>query len=449
MNRPLGLAVIFLAMLSAGCRSMFYEPEDPAVAKKCTPVRSLLAKNYQIGGKANALVVGVGGSFVRRGPELTAEQSTRIVEFDRVCRAWVAGAVSSKEWADYLRKSVAASISEAEKNGDKVEASETLEKIKQYLEQSPADKAAFIDSVSQEVGRLRASSKEEITQELKRVYLELHPKVRSDDARADTMHADTVARVDSVADQVSDLSVQLAASRKDLRKINEALRESRILERPYGLDGKDQGEGDEDLSKAPDTTLGDSSDTKSLACKKSGNGMHSMGDTQSPDLSEDNPPVKNRQEANQGKANKPSIPVRNGRMTDGSKDRKARSPSEAGTGLAALCVFIAQDGGRLSYESDKLLQAAASVWSDQRSAVLIQRFGDRRIAAKSEPVLAQSRVNDLSRFLEERGVKVIKVVERDYVQSVGALFQSKRPIACIEVYTPPASLAQRSVAPSK
>lgn len=101
-----------MALTLQGCANMLQGifQEDPEIAKKCTPVQSVLAKNYKIASGFNAILIGLGGNYERTGVQLNADQTYRIMEADRLCRAWVNKAIKETDWSDYLLESSSASI---------------------------------------------------------------------------------------------------------------------------------------------------------------------------------------------------------------------------------------------------------------------------------------------------------------------------------------------------
>lgn len=77
-------------------------PENPKVAERCSPVRELLSKNYRREKKVDVVIAGAGTYEDRTGAILSNEEAARVAHIDAVCRAWVFGEVSGKQYAATL-----------------------------------------------------------------------------------------------------------------------------------------------------------------------------------------------------------------------------------------------------------------------------------------------------------------------------------------------------------
>ena len=100
----------FLLATLAGCQKHYGDYEDPEIAKKCSSVRQLLSKNYHDSNIFDFALISGGHKTEISGAELSNDQAMRIVEQDYICRAWVAGAVTSDQWDRYLLQSAATSM---------------------------------------------------------------------------------------------------------------------------------------------------------------------------------------------------------------------------------------------------------------------------------------------------------------------------------------------------
>jgi outer membrane protein OmpA-like peptidoglycan-associated protein len=76
--------------------------ENPKVAERCSPVRELLSKNYRLEKKVDVLIAKAGTYEDRTGAILSNEEAARVAHVDSVCRAWVFGEVSGKQYAATL-----------------------------------------------------------------------------------------------------------------------------------------------------------------------------------------------------------------------------------------------------------------------------------------------------------------------------------------------------------
>lgn len=200
--------LIAVILLLNGCGGgLFYMTENPEVAKKCSPIQSIVAKNYDV--DARAVVAGF--TFRRSGTELPPEVITRLVDLDAVCRSWVAGAVNSKEWAEYLRKNTAASYVKTAGAGTSEALSKALEPLRAAIEgmQLPPQYATtqdFLDSVRTLAEEYAKSKPEDVTKALDQAYTALGDKIRAGNAATDTYLA---AQMGSLNKRIDDLTKQI------------------------------------------------------------------------------------------------------------------------------------------------------------------------------------------------------------------------------------------------
>lgn len=110
-ERALLLGQLVVALLAiCACRSGT-PTEDPIVARRCSPVRALLSKNYHARGNAVLpLGLGAGMEYEAVGPIVSAEHANRITASDQLCRAWVAGAVSTSDYCSFILKVAVSSL---------------------------------------------------------------------------------------------------------------------------------------------------------------------------------------------------------------------------------------------------------------------------------------------------------------------------------------------------
>lgn len=87
--------------------------ENPEIANRCSPVRDLLAKNYRRERKVDVLVAGAGTYDSRTGAILSNDEAARVAHVDSVCRAWVYGEITGKQYAATLLGITSAAILEA------------------------------------------------------------------------------------------------------------------------------------------------------------------------------------------------------------------------------------------------------------------------------------------------------------------------------------------------
>ena len=107
-----------LTVALSGCVCNIQE-EDSEVAKRCTPVQSVLMKNYKLASKVDVVLAGLGLNYERSGVQLTPEQTNQIINADRMCRAVVHHDISDQAWGNYLLESAAASIAAIKRQADR------------------------------------------------------------------------------------------------------------------------------------------------------------------------------------------------------------------------------------------------------------------------------------------------------------------------------------------
>lgn len=101
----LAFSLVLAACHSEGPRLSPAAP--PEVAAKCTPVSSLLSKNYErTRGIAIPLIGSVGDSVSYEGAVLTSEAAERIARADSMCRAWVFGTISDGDYTRFLLSTI-------------------------------------------------------------------------------------------------------------------------------------------------------------------------------------------------------------------------------------------------------------------------------------------------------------------------------------------------------
>jgi outer membrane protein OmpA-like peptidoglycan-associated protein len=151
MNRCLKLALAaFLVSLLSGCAWMPWSPERLAttsrVAERCTSIGNVIGKNYQVSGKLNLLVGGMGVGWSQTGVVLSPEAAERQIEMDRLCRAWAVGAISDDKWSDIYVKFALASIAPLAR-ANTPEAQERVDEA-----------TAQLKSLAGEIAKLRSNS---------------------------------------------------------------------------------------------------------------------------------------------------------------------------------------------------------------------------------------------------------------------------------------------------
>src|SRR5262245_24874370 len=104
--------IVAIACLLSSC-SLFSvsQPDDPLVAKNCTNIDGLLAKNYRDAVSVDLYVISGGRAVSITGPEVTGTQAKMLADLNQACRAMVAGIISQEKFADIFEKYVAVSLS--------------------------------------------------------------------------------------------------------------------------------------------------------------------------------------------------------------------------------------------------------------------------------------------------------------------------------------------------
>lgn len=134
----------------SGCGWMPWNPERLAttqrVAERCTSIGNVIDKNYQVSGKLQLLVGGIGGGWSQTGVVLSPEAAERQIQMDRLCRAWAVGAISDDKWSEIYIQFALASMAPLVRSSDP-------EANKQVLEAT-----AQLKVLAEKIARLREGS---------------------------------------------------------------------------------------------------------------------------------------------------------------------------------------------------------------------------------------------------------------------------------------------------
>lgn len=211
------VACVFGAMLVSGCslfRTTQEQPEDPDVAVRCTPVRSLLSKNVR--SSANVTVpflFNLGGLYDRTGAVLDPTEVARVVRIDNACRAWVKGGMSPQDYGKVLLESTAATIVQTTNQEDRPGVVEAVVKYFDELKAKgnlPSDFTS--SSVSSQVASDSRLTQQELEAKLRITVAEIEAKFEHVDSGADLRQVQLVSRLDSIDRKLTKLE-QLGIAR--------------------------------------------------------------------------------------------------------------------------------------------------------------------------------------------------------------------------------------------
>lgn len=205
------ISMVLLLFLLNGCCRYFCTTEDQEVSKKCCPVRSVLAKNYNVDVRASILGNGGGVKYISKGPEVTSEHAVRIIEEDSICRAWVAGAIDAKDYAEYLLKSSAASLITTASSGDTETMNLALAQFKDTIGKMQLPVGESIDSYVKDISILAQKyalmQPSEVTKDLNAAYKVFEPAKVTTNIHNESYYVALASKIDYIDKKIDEIKV--------------------------------------------------------------------------------------------------------------------------------------------------------------------------------------------------------------------------------------------------
>jgi len=216
-----GLGLTLLLLLASCCNQPFNEGEAKVQAK-CTPIRTLIAKNYRVGFMAKILENGGGAGIEKTGTELTREQADRQVDIDRICRAWVNHVYTDAEWAAFLRKQGTASLAELSKatsQKDRADYEAALNELAKTIAgigrssnvAPPKDEiASLVEDLKVRIENISKINPLELQSELLKSFLALDNRVIDSRSVTEKSMNETLIRLANLNEQIGIIKDELA-----------------------------------------------------------------------------------------------------------------------------------------------------------------------------------------------------------------------------------------------
>ncbi len=213
MRSPLPYWILAASVALSGCctaptSELGIAPEDPQVAAKCAPVRSLLSKNFRGSANAGIPFFKFGGLYDRNGTVLDPADAYRIAHVDAACRLWVQKEITGKEYAQIVLGRTSAAIVQTTTPGERDEVIASVVKAFEQLKGQGLLPASFDTSkVPEKVAADSQLTQQQLESSLKIGMAGLEDKVVRLSSRigGDDLHGIVMTKLDDIERAVAKL----------------------------------------------------------------------------------------------------------------------------------------------------------------------------------------------------------------------------------------------------